>query len=171
MIVKLSEIDDTLTVKGTMEDTQHTLVEKGGFTLFSPVAYELTVRKIEAGASIKGTISCVLALLCARCLEEFSLPVSARLDIELIAKTSMSGDSELELTGDEMDVSYFEGDEIDLSSLVYEELLLNIPMRPLCTEDCRGLCGSCGKNRNYEVCFCDSAPQMLLGEKLKSFLN
>jgi len=70
-----------------------------------------------------------------------------------------------------MDVYYFEGDEIDLDPFIYEEVLLDMPSRPVCSEDCKGLCGICGKNRNFEACDCHETSRTLLGEKLKSFLN
>jgi uncharacterized protein len=51
-------------------------------------------------------------------------------------------------------LSYYSGDEINLEPLVREQVLLALPTRPLCAEDCRGLCGGCGMDLNTESCRC-----------------
>ena len=105
-----------------------------------------------------------------RCLDDFPFEIQANLSAELVRKAPVN-ETELELTGEEMDVYYFEGDEIDLGELVYEEVLLNIPMKPVCREDCKGLCDICGRNRNIEECFCNNVSYTLLKEKLNTYLT
>ena len=61
---------------------------------------------------------------------------------------------EAELTDDELDLSVYEGDEIDLAPLLREQIILALPTRPLCDEHCKGLCPSCGVNLNLESCRC-----------------
>jgi uncharacterized protein len=91
--------------------------------------------------------------------------------IKLTEKSTSPDAAEMELHNEDLDVYYYEGDEIDLDPYVYEEVMLNMPMRPLCREECKGICPTCGKNRNTEPCDCPEAPLSLFGEKLKSFLN
>jgi uncharacterized protein len=170
MIVKLSEIEDGAVLKGDIDGSRLKRAEDEDFAFLTPIAYKLVVNKFENGAQVRGSLECSLSLRCGRCLDDFAFPVQAQLDVELRRKTPIS-DAELELTGDEMDVYYFEGDEIDLDPLVYEEVLLNIPMKPLCKDDCQGFCDVCGRNRNVEECRCDKVPNTLLEEKLKSFLT
>jgi uncharacterized protein len=171
MILRLSEIDNEVRVRGELGAEKLPRSESGEYRFATPVTYDVTVKKVEGGARVLGSLDCILAVVCSRCLEEFSFPVAAQLDIELEPKSLMPEANELELSKNEMDVDYFEGDEIDLTSLFHEEILLNIPMMPLCREDCLGLCGICGKNKNSEECRCAEAPGTVLGEKLKSFLN
>ena len=54
----------------------------------------------------------------------------------------------------EIDISFYRDDEIDLSELLREQFYLALPMKPLCREDCRGLCPQCGVNRNTGTCDC-----------------
>jgi len=81
---------------------------------------------------------------CARCLETYPFRIDH--DFSFVAKPA-SGDEDRAL-------SFYSGDEIDLSPLVREELLLSLPTRPLCREDCPGLCPRCGKNRDAGSCSC-----------------
>lgn len=66
------------------------------------------------------------------------------------------GDAELgvELSGDDLDVYGYEGEEIDLTPLFREQIILAVPFAPLCSEECRGLCPQCGADRNQETCDC-----------------
>jgi uncharacterized protein len=90
-----------------------------------------------------------LEATCARCLE----PARVAVDVPL-AVTFVS--SEADKTGDDEDpdVVAFLGNEIDVGDEVRDELLLAMPINPLCQEGCRGLCGVCGGNRNLSACNC-----------------
>lgn len=90
---------------------------------------------------------------CARCLESFRLHVEVPFSYVLVPHIA----PKVRLEVEDLNLSYYEGEEIDLSPLVYEQLLLSFPTRPLCRQDCRGLCPMCGANRNLEECHC-SAP-------------
>jgi uncharacterized protein len=171
LLVKISEIEGELAVRGELEGSSFQDVEEGGFSFDTPVTYELTVRKTGDVVGIKGPIGCTLTLICSKCLEGFVFPVEAFLDIELVPRTLMPSASEVELKGDDLDVEYYEGDEIEVEPFVFEEIMLSIPIKPVCREECRGLCEGCGANRNNEQCRCVETAQSILGEKLKSFLN
>lgn len=171
MIVKLSEIEDKLVLKGEMTNLAFKNVEEREFSLESPVLYELLVTKQDDSFRIAGPVKGAVTMACSRCLEEFSCSIDTYLDIKLAPKGLMSQTAEAELRPDDLDVYYLDGDEIDLDPFVYDEVLLSVPFRPLCKEDCEGLCQSCGKNRNIEPCSCHQTVNSAFGEKLKSFLN
>lgn len=172
MIVKISDIEKELKVEGATEGMRLQAMEGNQDVVFqTPARYVLMVRKNEEILTVKGPITCAVRLTCSTCLEEFSFPVEAFLDIELAPRRLMPSVSELELTGEDLDTYYYEGDEIDLDPFVYEEIMLNVPIKPVCREDCKGLCGVCGGNRNNNECRCGEVSHTLLGEKLKSFLN
>jgi uncharacterized protein len=171
LLVKISEIEGDLAVKGELEGSCFRDVEESGFSFAGPVTYDLTVKKIGDVVGIKGPIKCALTLTCSKCLEEFIFPVNAFLDIELVPAALIPSASEFELKGDDLDVEYYEGDEIELEPFVFEEIMLSIPIKPVCREECNGLCEGCGVNRNYEQCRCSETAHTILGEKLKSFLN
>jgi uncharacterized metal-binding protein YceD (DUF177 family) len=92
-----------------------------------------------------------LESVCARCLE----PARVRIDVP-VAVTFVSADADDE--DDDPDVVAFQGGEIDLGEEIRNELLLAVPINPLCRESCRGLCEVCGENRNLSACTCKSAP-------------
>jgi uncharacterized protein len=91
---------------------------------------------------------------CSRCLKDFSLPVKHDFDIVLTPKPSEAVASTEELRPEDLGLSYYSGDEINLEPLVREQVLLALPTRSLCAEDCRGLCGGCGVDLNTEDCRC-----------------
>lgn len=170
MFIRLSDIEDGAVLKGKIDCAQFKREEDKEFAFLTPVDYEITVLKFENNARVEGAIACSLSLTCGRCMDVFPFQIKTYLDVELVRKAPIP-DSELELTGEDMDIYWFEGDEIDMDPLVYEEVLLNIPMKPLCMEDCKGLCDTCGKNRNVEDCRCDKVSNTLLEEKLNVFLT
>lgn len=172
MILRISDIENEVTLKGAIEGEKLAAVEGDRDVAFpTPAEYRLTVRKNAEIVTVSGEVTCEITLTCSKCLEEFSTPVKGFLDIELAPKALMPSASEWELKGEDLDTYYYEGDEIDLDRFVYEEIMLNVPIKPVCGEDCEGLCGECGGNRNYNECRCKGVSHTLLGEKLKSFLN
>jgi uncharacterized protein len=171
MIIKLSEIDDTLFLKGSMEASRFMEVEKNEFHITTPVQYALTVKKFDTLLTVTGLVTLEASFTCGRCLEEFPQSINLDMDIRLMPETELPQAAEFELKDEDMDVYYYDRDEIDLDPFIYEEVLLNMPLRPVCKDNCQGLCGICGKNRNLETCNCNETSHTLLGETLKSFLN
>jgi uncharacterized protein len=124
-------------------------------SLTDPIFVNLRLSKSEGSVRVEGRIETGGRPACSRCLEEFDLSVSAPVDVTLFRGSSGSLSKELELTAEDLDQDYFNGDEIDLSDTIYGGILLAYPMKPLCRVDCRGLCQSCGNNLNKEACSCE----------------
>jgi len=171
LIIKLSDVEDKLVLKGEMTNLAFENLDEKQFTMQSPVLFELLVTKQDDSVRITGPVKSTVTLTCSRCLEEFTCSFDTHLDIELAPKGLLPHSTEVELRADDLDIYYYEGDEIDLDPLIYDEVLLNLPIRPLCREDCGGLCPTCGKNRNIESCSCNQTVNTILGEKLKNFLS
>ncbi len=91
---------------------------------------------------------------CARCLEGYVFDVVNDFSLVLLPQEQLPPN--MELTQDDLDIVYYQGDEIDLSPIVGEHILLALPTRPLCSESCRGLCPYCGVNKNFEQCSCET---------------
>lgn len=89
---------------------------------------------------------------CARCLEEFAIPLADRFHFVLTPRAAEV--TRAQLTPDDLALSTYEGREIDLTPLVHEQAILALPTRPLCTDNCRGLCARCGANLNAGPCGC-----------------
>ncbi|MDR2017709.1 MAG: DUF177 domain-containing protein [Syntrophobacterales bacterium] len=172
MVIRVSEIEGEVRIKGAVEGLKTPGAEEGADVVFhTPVEYELLVRRSGDIMRVKGSVGCTLTLTCSKCMDEFAFPVDAELDIELAPKTLMLSASELELKGEDLDVYYYDGDEIEFDPFIYDEIMLNVPIKPVCGEDCKGLCEVCGANRNHEECRCAVTAGTLFGEKLKFFLN
>jgi uncharacterized protein len=107
---------------------------------------------------------------CGRCLENYSFTLDKNFAFVLTPEPARSERGAEELHSAELGLSYFSGDEIDLAPLMAEQVMLALPTRPLCAEDCRGLCGGCGANFNHERCDCSveiGDPRMAIFRTLK----
>jgi uncharacterized protein len=106
---------------------------------------------------LRGSLSARLRLQCGRCLEPFILPVEQELDLFYLRrqrKDAGEEEDEVELSDRDMVVAYYDGDVLDLGEMVREQFFLALPLKRLCREDCRGLCPTCGSNRNQARCEC-----------------
>jgi uncharacterized protein len=115
---------------------------------------EVTARLESTGGSIlaSGRAKAVVALQCARCLEPYRLPLEV--DFQAEFRATDGGPVPPGEDGDETEVVPFSGDELELDATVRESLLLALPMKPLCREDCPGLCPQCGQNLRSGTCRC-----------------
>jgi uncharacterized protein len=85
------------------------------------------------------------------------VPVDTTFDLLFLPASVNTGPDDQEVADDDLGVSFYTDDVIDLRQLVREQCYLALPMKPLCREDCKGLCPVCGINRNREACSCDTA--------------
>jgi uncharacterized protein len=93
--------------------------------------------------NLKGRISALLEVTCSRCLDTFDYDANIEFD-EIFAKFN-----------EEADVYLFEGDNLELTDMVIDNLILHIPVKFLCSENCKGLCPECGSNLNKHQCNCN----------------
>ena len=103
---------------------------------------------------INGELSTTLELPCARCLEPVIQEVRRKFDLLYRPLGADAGREELSVTGAEAEVSYYQGDGLLLEDAVREQVLLAVPLKVICREDCKGLCPHCGTNQNLERCSC-----------------
>jgi uncharacterized protein len=103
---------------------------------------------------LTGRIQAAPVLECSRCLGNFSFAVDTELDIELAPADSLgaAAEHEHELAGGELDTEFYEGEEIEPVDLIKEQLLISIPMVPLHSPECKGLCSVCGTDLNKTEC-------------------
>lgn len=106
---------------------------------------------------LRGTISALAEVDCDRCLKSISFPITAEFDVKYVPSEDYTSTEVAELQEDDLKVSFFEGETIDIDELVREQVLLALPGRALCGEECKGLCPVCGTNKNSDSCNCDSA--------------
>ena len=97
-------------------------------------------------------------LLCARCLEPVRNPLSGDFDLIYRPASVETESGEHAITEDETEIGYYEKTGLLLEDAVREQVLLSLPGRALCREECMGLCPKCGANRNQAACGCSEAP-------------
>ncbi len=124
------------------------------FDFETPLLSEARVWKANHSVFVKGRIEVNLRLRCARCLKEFSYPLTSTYELTLHPLKESSLGEEVELDESEMELSFFEGGEIRLSEIACEQIFLEMPYQPLCHEECKGLCPVCGKDLNLSSCGC-----------------
>jgi len=140
----------------------------GRVSLLRPVEALLHLSRSPAGVCVRGQVSSDLRLHCSRCNELFTLPVREGFEVEYRKPPEASGDGEYELGADELDISFLEEEKINVVGLVRENVLLALPVQPLCHDDCRGLCPRCGANLNRGPCPCSTTHRDPRWGKLES---
>lgn len=124
------------------------------FDFDSPLQGEARIDKAGQSVLIQGKVQASLRFRCVRCLREFSYPLSSTFEVTLHPLKKSSLQEEAELSPEDMESSFFEGEEIHLSEIACEQIFLDIPYQPLCQEACKGLCPVCGKDLNLGSCSC-----------------
>jgi uncharacterized protein len=120
------------------------------------VRLEGEVRPHGGVFSVSGRCAAEGRLTCSRCLEPVEWSVDENFSLEYRLPTLAPVDAESGLDGGELDVAFLQGEELDLSELAAEQVLLSLPMRIVCRPDCAGLCARCGANlNNEEGCGCE----------------
>jgi len=115
---------------------------------------DLRVGRSGRGVLISGSFSSDVPLVCSRCLEPFHFRIADQFDLYCEAGAGGLPEEEHELADDELDVTYLEQGRINTDHLLRENILLSLPVQPLCHEGCRGLCPRCGANLNQGACNC-----------------
>jgi uncharacterized protein len=159
MIIRVDEIPESgLTVAKTERGSwlQNLLNAQGATGIACPEPLRLEVQLTRSGPNVflRGELETSVQTACVRCLDELTLPYCREFTYTFQPQERQSFPPEKEVTKKELEVSFFQGNAINLSHVIREQILLNIPAHPLCREGCRGLCPRCGVNLNREVCGC-----------------
>jgi uncharacterized protein len=139
-----------------------------GFPSRLPV--ELTYSRSGREIFLNGSFCGQLTGYCGRCLEKYRFTLEQSFALVLTPEPVRSERGAEELHSGELGLSYYSTDEIDLEPLIAEQVILALPTRPLCSEECRGLCVKCGANLNRESCNCATVagdPRMAIFRSLK----
>jgi len=126
------------------------------FRVAAPVKLAFDIYKDKDQFRLIGTVQTTLELPCSRCLEAFSWPVDSSFDLRYQPHARNTGEGEREIEEDDLTTAFYENDTIDLGQLMREQLYLALPMKPLCGDDCKGLCPTCGSNWNKGTCDCSN---------------
>jgi uncharacterized protein len=124
-----------------------------------PIAWRGQVIFVDPGFLLRAHLSYDQTLSCNRCLQPIHDPVRENvelmIEIERPGSSGSHGGGEHELRDKDLGTLYVEGEILETLPILIEQLQLNIPMKPLCRPDCKGLCPVCGVDRNTGVCACE----------------
>jgi|SRR5271168_4550918 len=127
------------------------------YCLTQPIAVAISHYRAGTEVFLSGAVAAAARANCARCAEEFTA-THDRAFHYVLAPKAIAAEDDKDLRDEDLEFSLYDGDHIDLASLVREQVLLALTERPLCREDCLGLCPRCGINRNEAACNCRSEP-------------
>jgi len=111
-------------------------------------------RTVVADIRLAGKLSGTVELNCARCLEQVELRVARSFDLLYRPLVRERGADEVSISRAETEIGFYSGDGLELEDVLREQILLEVPLKVLCGEDCKGLCPQCGKELNRDSCTC-----------------
>ncbi len=128
--------------------------DAGECQFLSPINTSLSVVREFDHIRLHGSVATTVSLTCSRCLAEYTPDISSVFTIFYSKSTTAQPEVEVELGEQDLVSVTYSGDEIDFSNEVAEQILLELPYKPLCSEECKGLCPSCGTDLNISDCKC-----------------
>ena len=120
----------------------------------SMVQGEVRLTRTDQGILVKGTLHTEVEVTCSRCLSLFSCPLAVNIEDEYFPTTDVFSGASLPLPDEPGCFTIDEHHILDLTEAIRQYALLLVPMKPLCREDCAGLCPYCGHNLNQGSCDC-----------------
>ena len=128
----------------------------GGYEVADPgqVVLRGRVEKVDSGYGVVASIEGSAQVRCARCLSVFSMSYMERFQLELQPVCQAPVDEDRQLKPGELEIRFYSDPVLDLVDLAAEQFQLALPMKPLCRDDCQGLCSRCGADLNRGRCAC-----------------
>lgn len=149
-------------------------LEDESVKLAGPISGRLRMRRTNQGVLVDGPVEAQVELTCGRCLDSFTLPISFDLEEQFYPTIDVITGLSLPENDDELIFPIDQNHQLDLREALRQNLLLALPMQPICKEDCAGLCPQCGKNLNEGQCNCPpplDERMSVLGDLLKESLQ
>lgn len=140
----------------------------GQFDLLAPRLRQVAPLLVEGGAETSGSFGEIrvhghirgrLETECDRCLAPTGIDLDGDFDLLYHPEGELKGGEEREMRAADLDIGFYRGAGIELADVIREQILLWLPMHPVCREDCKGICPLCGQVRNQQECGCH--PQTL----------
>jgi len=170
MYIEIKEIESEGLVIDRLLNEPPLPLEGNEAVALDPVHLVGALMKEDAGIAFSGQVETVATLSCSRCLEAYRQPLRQRFDLLYTRGPEAPERGEARMDEDRVTLTPFDGSRIDLDALVAEQVYLGLPLKPLCREECRGLCPRCGANLNQSACACQEEraedPRFLVLKKL-----
>lgn len=136
-----------------------------------PVRSEITAAREYDHIRVSGRVGANITLVCARCLAEYTAVIDSRFTIYFRkgAPLDVVEEEEVELEEQDLISATYSGNEIDLAHEIEEQVAMDVPLKPLCNNNCKGLCPACGTDLNQVSCSCPSGQNSFKFSALKDF--
>jgi len=119
---------------------------------------------------LRGKVKLIIHTICSRCGDELDYEINSQFELVLMPGSERISEMEKELSSEDLEHIYYQGEELDLAPYFQEQIALEVPIQFLCYENCKGLCPGCGANLNYQTCDCSKKsedPRLKVLKKLK----
>ena len=126
------------------------------------------IRRAGKEVELQGKLQTKVEAVCDRCLQPVELLIDTEFNERFVRAVSWAAEEQHELQAEDLNIAVFDGEGIELDDLVREELLLAVPVNVLCGQDCKGLCPTCGVDRNLIDCQCGNDEIDLRWQKLRN---
>lgn len=114
------------------------------------------ISRTEDKVAVEGEFAAIAEVECDRCLQPLKLPISSDFRLEYVTAEIYRSLETVELAPEDLALSIFDGEFIDVDEIAREQVLLAVPAQSICQENCKGFCPVCGANRNVIDCTCDA---------------
>jgi len=157
MFLRLEDVPDSGRAFDIRFPLPDLLADDGHQLLVGDVRLSGRVAPGHGGLELRARLSAQTRLPCSRCLEPFETGLDAAVELTLVGDAVEFGEVEAEMSPEDADVFYAEEGRVDFARIANEQILLELPLKPICDRSCLGLCPSCGANRNRIECDCRGA--------------
>lgn len=177
LIIDIDDIPEDAPLEwDSSESADHFGVDPEEGSLAQAVRVHGTLTRSNQDVYLAGQVSTVMNMTCARCLEPIQIAVQTNITASFIPAPSTDDlEAEQELGDSDIELEFYRDQKIDLTQTVYDQIMLSLPMVPLCNTDCKGICPHCGANLNREACRCqgdeDIDPRLAVLKELKDKLK
>jgi uncharacterized protein len=165
MKIVIADIPD----EGLIVDLEEKLTPED-VSLSCTATSRLSLHKVGTEVVITGRLKADMDLQCSRCLRDFRQTIDIPVNV-VYHPIEEAGVERHALKDDEMDMGFYRGEELDLRELLKEQVILNVQMKPLCNEQCKGICPKCGTDLNTGQCGCGGKEVDPRLEALKNLLD
>lgn len=145
------------------------LDEDGECRFLCPLHLEFTIAREFDHIRAHGRVDTKVRFTCSRCLAEYDTELRTEFTIFYSKTSRIPVEEEVALSEEDLVSVSYEGDTIDFTNEVAEQVLMEIPLKPLCSEGCRGLCSTCGTDLNTGECECSRSGAGFTFSALKDF--
>ena len=125
----------------------------------------------ESKVTVEGRVNAVAQVECDRCLKPVTLPIDSEFKLEYVTSEAYKALEAAELADEDLTLSVFDGEVIDIDEIVREQVLLAVPSQALCDQNCKGLCPICGTDLNVTSCSCQQTEIDPRWQGLKELVN